>query len=183
MDVALSRCAGLLPGDTRRVLLLALALLLDLRDPATARRPALRLLPAPPGSPLARLCSAGVPATDLQLFRCWVFVNDCLFYCGMLQLSPHPMQIMKRPSASPDLGSRALACCAFILSGQVMSRCKAMHRARSAQELQELQCPPLEASIMRERLRMTALHGMLFPGVLSARFWMRPSWSGSGWGW
>lgn len=63
-----------------------------------------------------------------------------------------------------------------------MSTCVAMHRARSAQELQELQCPPLEASIMRERLRMTALHGMLFPGVLSARFWLRPgrpeSWQG-----
>lgn len=102
VDATLARCDFLLPGDTRRVLLLALGLLAELRDPKSAGRPEVRLLPAPPGSPLAAVCRDGPPATDLQLF--------------------------------------------------------------SNQELAELQCPPLEAVVMRERLRLAGLHALLFAG-------------------
>jgi hypothetical protein len=69
LDAALAACGRLLPGDTRNVLVMALGLLAELRDPKSAARPALRMLPAPPGSPLAAVCADGQPATDLLMFR------------------------------------------------------------------------------------------------------------------
>jgi hypothetical protein len=33
-------------------------------------------------------------------------------------------------------------------------------------ELGQLQCPPLEAVITRERLRLASLHSLLFPGMV-----------------
>jgi hypothetical protein len=69
LDGALAACSLLLPGDTRNVLVMALGLLAELRDPKSAARPALRMLPAPPRSPLAAVCADGQPATDLLTFR------------------------------------------------------------------------------------------------------------------
>lgn len=44
----------------------------------------------------------------------------------------------------------------------------------SAQELGQLQCPPLEAVIARERLRLASLHSLLFPGVVHCwQAWLR----------
>lgn len=70
IDAALLRCSTLLPGQKAQVCLLALGLLADLRSRERAGRADMRVLPCPPGSPLAAVCTAGTPATDLQLFRC-----------------------------------------------------------------------------------------------------------------
>lgn len=69
LDGELAACGRLLPGDTRNVLVMALGLLADLRDPKSAAQPALWMLPAPPGSPLAAVCADGQPATDMLMFR------------------------------------------------------------------------------------------------------------------
>lgn len=87
LDAALVACAFLLPGDTRRVLLLALGLLAELRDPKAAARAELRLLPAPLGSPLAAVCADGPAATDLQLFRCSA---SCTAACEAIAIQARP---------------------------------------------------------------------------------------------
>ncbi|CAL5221852.1 g4113 [Coccomyxa viridis] len=60
--------SDLLPKASAWVLLLALHLLCQLRDPRSRWAKYVKLLPAPPASRISAVCSAGPPATDLLLF-------------------------------------------------------------------------------------------------------------------
>eukprot|EP00884_Botryococcus_braunii_P004756 jgi/Botrbrau1/14281/Bobra.0368s0012.2 len=57
-----------MPTSSGWVTLMALGLLVHLRDPRSPFRPYLALLPSPKGSRIAHICSHGTPATDLLLF-------------------------------------------------------------------------------------------------------------------
>lgn len=89
IDAALVRCSGLLPGQKTHMLLLALGLLTDLRSRGRAARADMRLLPTPPDSPLAAVCTAGTPAIDLQLFRYFLLISYHIgLACTWLQMAP-----------------------------------------------------------------------------------------------